>query len=58
MDASCSCITGSFCVCSISYKCRECKCPSFRSSCYPVGCAKCGQGCICKETSDKCGCCA
>ncbi|CAD7686480.1 unnamed protein product [Nyctereutes procyonoides] len=45
-DPNCSCST-------MQIPCKKTCC-----SCCPVGCAKCAQGCVCKEVSDKCSCCA
>uniref|UniRef100_A0A8C0W1C2 Metallothionein n=1 Tax=Castor canadensis TaxID=51338 RepID=A0A8C0W1C2_CASCN len=57
----CSCIIGDSCTCAGSPSARSANAPpSRRESCCscPLGCAKCAQGCICKEASDKCSCCA
>ncbi|XP_008820966.1 metallothionein-2-like [Nannospalax galili] len=60
-DPSCSGATDGSCSCVGSCKYQQCRCTSFKKSCCAccsMGCAKCALGCVCKEASDKCSCCA
>ncbi|EHB17067.1 hypothetical protein GW7_19465, partial [Heterocephalus glaber] len=48
------------CICASSCTSKGCKgtsCKKSYCSCCPVNCAKCAQGCICTEASDKNICC-